>query len=147
VSGWVARMGSRVLTRAFAAGANLAFVCTLASHAGAQSVTGVPKAAPSGAISLTPPKALAPGVVPYPRGAQGAAAVVVELVIDSDGSVSEVRLVEGAARFVEVTMEAARHWRFEPARRGDDVIAARVRMRVDFTPPWSSPPPRLRPGP
>jgi TonB family protein len=123
------------LTRAFAAGAILAFVCTLASHAGAQSVTGVPKAAPSGAISLAPPKPIAAGVVPYPRGAQGTAAVVVELVIDSDGNVSDVRLVEGASPFVEVTMEAAWHWRFEPARRGDDVIAARVRMRVDFTPP------------
>ena len=67
--------------------------------------------------------------------------------VDQGGAGEGHRLVEGAARFVEVTMEAARHWRFEPARRGDDVIAARVRMRVDFTPPWSSPPPRLRPGP
>lgn len=85
--------------------------------------------------SLTPPRMITGGVVPYPMGAAGTATVIVELVVDPLGAVSDVRLVLGAPPFTHATMSAAWHWRFEPALRGDEPIAARVRVRVDFVPP------------
>jgi len=85
--------------------------------------------------ALTPPRAVDAGVVPYPAGASGIATVVVELVVDADGAVENVRLVDGASPFTGAAMTAAWHWRFQPALRGSDAIAARIRMRVDFTPP------------
>jgi TonB family protein len=74
--------------------------------------------------------------------------VVVELIIDVDGSVRDARLVLGALPFSEAALEAAWGWRFEPARRGDRAVAARIRMRVDFTPPRRvAPPPPPSPPP
>src|SRR5262249_21689052 len=42
---------------------------------------------------LTPPRAIDAGRVPYPSGAHGAASVVVELVVDREGRVREVRVL------------------------------------------------------
>jgi TonB-dependent Receptor Plug Domain/Gram-negative bacterial TonB protein C-terminal len=128
-------MGSRGMTRVLAAAAIAALAGMVARKADAQSTSTASSTAEPNKPTLTPPRAINAGVVPYPKGATGMAAVLVELLIDDEGHVSDVRLVSGAAPFVEPTMEAAWHWRFEPARRGDDAIAAHVRMRTDFTPP------------
>jgi hypothetical protein len=48
--------------------------------------------------------------VPYPEGARGSAVVVLELLIEVDGSVSEVVVVEGAEPFAELARSAARDW-------------------------------------
>jgi hypothetical protein len=58
--------------------------------------------------------------------------VVLELVIRADGSVERAVAQSGAAPFVEAAERAALDWRFEPARRGDRAIPARIRFRVLF---------------
>ena len=85
--------------------------------------------------TLTPPRASVAGNVSYPRGATGTAVVLVALVVDTDGSVADTRLLEGEEPFSEATMEAAWHWRFVPATRDGRAVAARIRMRVEFKPP------------
>jgi TonB family protein len=87
------------------------------------------------ANAITPPKALDAGNVPYPDGATGEAEVVVELVIDTAGAVRTARIVEGAEPFGGAVLAAADKFTFEPARRGDVPIAARIRMKVSFHPP------------
>ncbi len=83
---------------------------------------------------LVAPRAIDAGIVAYPAGASGDGVVVVELVIARDGTVNEARALEGeaGAPFVEATLAAARTWRFEPARRGEVTVSARIRMRVEF---------------
>jgi TonB family protein len=88
-----------------------------------------------GRSSLRPPRAVAAGPVPYPDGGAGESVVVIELVVGASGEVEAVRLVSGPAPFAEAALEAAWRFRFDPARRGDDAVAARIRMRVEFTPP------------
>jgi TonB family protein len=70
--------------------------------------------------------------VPYPEGARGDAAVVLELVVEKDGSVSSATVVEGVEPFAERARSAVLAWHFSPARRDDEAVAARVRARVAF---------------
>jgi hypothetical protein len=81
---------------------------------------------------LLPPVAQSSTDVPYPEGAEGDAAVVLELVVETDGSVSSATVVDGVEPFAELARSAALTWRFTPARRAQQPVAARIRARVDF---------------
>lgn len=70
--------------------------------------------------------------VPYPPGAVGDATVVLELIVEKDGSVSRATVLEGSEPFAEHARAAVLAWRFVPARRGDVAVAARIRAQVVF---------------
>jgi TonB family protein len=114
----------------------LAGVLQREARAASPAASGSPAEEPK----LTPPRAVAAGRVPYPPGATGTAVVVVEIVVDAEGEVTKASLVDGSAPFDAVTLDAARRWRFEPARRADAAVAARIRVRVEFTPSTIVPP-------
>src|SRR5260370_33054717 len=84
------------------------------------------------APTLSPPVAQGSTDVPYPPDAQGDAFVVLELVVDIDGSVVRALVKEGAEPFAEQALRAVLTWRFVPARRGSSPVAARIRARVEF---------------
>ena len=88
-----------------------------------------------GPPKLTPPRAVDAGTVPYPPEGTGAAVVILELLVDAEGAVTEARVIEGADPFASAARAEARGWRFAPARRGEVSVAARVRMRVAFEAP------------
>jgi hypothetical protein len=79
-----------------------------------------------------PPLAEGSTDVSYPPGATGDAAVVLELVVEKDGSVSTAVIIEGDEPFAEHARRAVMAWRFVPAQRGDSPVAARIRARVAF---------------
>lgn len=73
----------------------------------------------------------------YPRAAlrkrlQGT--VMVEAQVGADGLPRHVRLqrTSGHPSLDDAALEAVRKWRFIPARRGDEVIEARVVVPVEF---------------
>ncbi len=123
----------------------MAFACLLPRSARAADP---PRADPtknaSALLPITPPVPLSPEIVPYPEGAHGEALVVLELLVDDHGDVTESRVVLGDPPFSDAAWTAARAWRFRPARRGEVDVAAKIRVRVDFTPP--EPPPPLDAG-
>ena len=84
---------------------------------------------------LAPPTALDAGHVAYPLGAQGDAAVVLEVVVEQDGRVGDARVVRGQAPFASAALDAARAWTFVPARRAGEPVSARIRVQVDFRAP------------
>ena len=84
------------------------------------------------AAPLTPPVATGSTDVPYPPNATGDAVVLIELVVETDGTVSSAQVIEGAEPFAEQARSAVLTWRFVPARRGDTPVAARIRARVEF---------------
>lgn len=99
----------------------------------AQRARAEPGAGVTGDVTtVTPPSAVDAGNVVYPLGAQGDAAVILELLVDADGRVREVRVIEGQEPFASAALDAAVGWTFLPARRGDRPVAARVRMEVDL---------------
>jgi hypothetical protein len=88
--------------------------------------------------------------VPYPEGATGEGIVVVEVVVGADGGVRQMKLMEGTEPFASAAIAAAAAFKYAPATRDGQPIAARfhVRMRVaadevdDFI-GWVRPPPPL----
>jgi hypothetical protein len=84
------------------------------------------------AAALTPPVATGSTDVPYPSNASGDAVVLIELVVEIDGTVSSTEVIEGAEPFAAQARRAVLAWRFVPARRGDTPVAARIRARVEF---------------
>jgi protein TonB len=93
-----------------------------------------------GAIELpddaTPPQ-LVPGnpLPPYPpeaRAARRTGVVVLRVVVFADGTVGEVRVVEGQEPFVSTAVRAVRSWRYRPARwKGQSIAVYRV-IRIPF---------------
>jgi hypothetical protein len=81
---------------------------------------------------IIPPTAQGSTDVTYPAGADGDALVVLEIVVEKDGTVSHATVVEGNEPFAEQARHAVLEWHFTPARRGDVPIAVRTRARVAF---------------
>src|SRR6186713_2661042 len=79
------------------------------------------------APELTPPVAQSSTDVAYPAGAEGDATVVLELVVEKDGSVSSATVVEGEPPFADPARTAALTWRFTPAQKDNQPVAARIR--------------------
>ena len=90
--------------------------------------------------ALSPPVPQSSTDVPYPPGASGDAAVLLELVVEKDGRVSRADVIEGDPPFAEQAQRAVLSWRFTPARRGDTPVAARIRARVAFHQEEEEPP-------
>jgi TonB family protein len=92
------------------------------------------------APTATPPR-FAEGTPPIaPVGHETESAeVLVEMIINTDGTVRDARVVTPVGNgFDEAALAAVTSWRFEPARRGETAMAARIRYAVRFDPP---PPP------
>jgi len=79
----------------------------------------------------------------YPESAlkEGKHAQVVLLVtVDTTGHVANVTVAEsGGPALDEAAMAAMRQWTFEPARRGGQPVAARIRVPFHFAPPAAPP--------
>jgi TonB family protein len=88
---------------------------------------------------IVPPRRLDASEVPYPARGKGDATVVITLVVDASGEVSDVTVREGAAPFDAAAIDAVRSWRFAPATRDDVPIVARITATVVFHAP--APPP------
>jgi hypothetical protein len=89
------------------------------------------------AVAEQPSELLAPVVqgstdVPYPEGGEGDALVVLELVVEIDGSVSSAAVLEGGPPFAEQARTAVLTWRFAPAQRDHQPVPARIRAHVAF---------------
>ncbi len=80
----------------------------------------------------TPPVTQGSTDVPYPPHANGDAIVLLELTVETDGTVSNAVVVDGVEPFAEQARRSVLAWRFMPARRGGAPVAARIRARVDF---------------
>jgi TonB family protein len=85
--------------------------------------------------------------VDYPAGGEGDARVVLELVIEKDGSVRDVFVVSGDEPFAAQARRAATSWRFSPAKVGERPVASRIRFEVLFRAPEPAPEPEPEPKP
>jgi len=83
---------------------------------------------------VSPPRVQSPTDVPYPPNAQGDAVVQMELVVEADGTVSSVVVIDGVEPFAEQARAAVLTWRFTAAQQGETPVAARIRARVEFHP-------------
>ncbi|MDF3070821.1 MAG: tonB family protein [Polyangiaceae bacterium] len=71
----------------------------------------------------------------YPSGAQGEASVALELTLSAGGDVTKAVALEGDEPFTTRARDAAQRWKFKPATRDGQPIAAKIRFLVRFVPP------------
>jgi len=83
------------------------------------------------ALKVEPPHPVYTAVS-YPALGRGDARVVLELLIGADGLVVEARAVEGQNPFAEAALASTHDWRFQPARRGDRAVPAKIRFEVRY---------------
>jgi TonB family protein len=96
------------------------------------------------AAEVVPPRRLDAARVAYPASGKGDATVVLAVVIDAVGAVTDVTVREGEAPFVAAAVAAVKAWRFAPATRDDAPIPSRILTTVTFRAPPPTPP---RPAP
>lgn len=85
--------------------------------------------------SLVAPHLLSEARIDYPDGATGSAEVVLELVVEADGTIGDVRTIEGDEPFASAAQSGVRAYRFAPATRAGKAVRARIRIATTFTPP------------
>ncbi|WP_437967000.1 TonB-dependent siderophore myxochelin receptor MxcH [Sorangium sp. So ce260] len=105
---------------------------------------GADRAAPgAGAAPIEPPRLLELAEAEYPPAARAArleGTVVLKLLIDAAGRVTEAEVTRPAGNgFDEAARAAALRFRFTPARRGGAAVAARILYGVDFRLPAEPP--------
>jgi protein TonB len=59
--------------------------------------------------------------------------VVLLMTVDERGLPIQVQVLEGAPAFHEAALQAARQWRFEPARLEGRPVAASFRLTLKFS--------------
>lgn len=88
-------------------------------------------AAPSDAI----PFPIAHVQPPHPPSVISGGVVLVEALVGPDGDVGQARLVGSGAGFEQAALDAARGWRFRPARRDGNPVSAYVYLIFGFRVP------------
>jgi vitamin B12 transporter len=85
---------------------------------------------------VEPPRLVQPAEAEYPESARvegTEGAVVLRLTVDAEGGVKQADVVESAGQvFDQAARLAVLRFRFTPARRGDQNVAARVLYRYEF---------------
>jgi hypothetical protein len=67
--------------------------------------------------------------------------VTLDLVVSAEGKVLSAALIEGSPELGELARATALAWTFEPARRADTPVSAKIRVRVTFERRAPTPPP------
>lgn len=92
---------------------------------------------PGSESALTPPEVLESVEATYPLKARAAGRegrVELTVTVLADGSVGEVEVATSGGEELDVAAVAAvRQWRFKPARRGDEAVAARITIPFQFS--------------
>lgn len=89
--------------------------------------------------TLTPPRVVKQVDAIYPPEAMAeslAGQVVLFVTVGADGTVMEIAIAESAGRVLDHAAKSAMlQWQFEPAMRGRQAVAARIRVPFRFSPP------------
>ncbi|NMO13784.1 TonB-dependent receptor [Pyxidicoccus fallax] len=97
---------------------------------------------PGADATLVPPTLVADSPAPWPEGLEGTPGeVTLELLVDAQGAVSEVKVVQASAepRLTEAALKAAPGLRFNPATLGGQPVAVRLPFVYRFQPPVQVP--------
>lgn len=89
---------------------------------------------------LEPPRVLEASVAPYPSGEPAptgdSVKVLLRVTLSPEGTVAETEVLESPGdAFTQVAEATVRSWRFAPAMRDGQPVAAQVPVEVPFAPP------------
>ncbi len=72
---------------------------------------------------------------PYPSQALLGGEVVLDAMVDRNGQLADIKVVRGAAPFLDKVLSAVKTWSFLPARENGEAVEARVGIAFQFVPP------------
>ena len=77
----------------------------------------------------------APPYPPLARRMREQGKVVLRVLVSADGRAEkvELRATSGSPRLDQSAQETVKHWKFVPARQGDEKVAAWVLVPISFT--------------
>jgi len=78
-------------------------------------------------------KTVKPDYPAIARSARIYGKVIVEVTINEQGGVSTARAIEGPPVLRQAAIDAAKQWKFEPARRGSRAVVDTVKIAFNFT--------------
>jgi len=108
----------------------------MTSHVAAAQVEAAapaPDSASAPAVEVVPPRALETTIAP-PEQASELVEVVLELIIDAEGHVTNSKAIEGQEPFRSAAESASTHFKFSPALRQGVPVPSKVRFLVRFEP-------------
>lgn len=79
-----------------------------------------------------PPAPLSVVGVPYPPQALFGGNVLLDALVDADGKLSDIRVVNGDDPFLNAVLDAVRTWSFSPAHRDGHVVPGRIGIVFQF---------------
>ena len=87
---------------------------------------------PQAQRGYVPPSPVSVVGVPYPPQALFGGEVFLDALVDSDGKLADVRVVNGDEPFLDVVLEAIHTWSFTPARVDGRAVEARIGIAFQF---------------
>lgn len=72
---------------------------------------------------------------PYPSQALVGGEIVLDALVDRHGQLADIKVVRGAAPFLQNVLNAVQTWSFLPARVNGDAVEARIGIAFQFAPP------------
>lgn len=96
---------------------------------------------------VLPPRAIGELAAEYPEGGVGEHDCEVQLVVGIDGVPRDVTVLACPSPFAEAAAGAAAAWRFDPATRTGQPVAAKIRLQIHFSDPAPPPPEPAAPEP
>jgi TonB family protein len=84
---------------------------------------------------------VAPVYPPLARQARIQGTVILKIVINKDGDVRDVQLVNGHPMLAPAAVEAVKQWKYQPYTRDGEVVVASTMVRVEFK--LDQPPPMM----
>lgn len=84
---------------------------------------------------VKPPRPLFTPAPVYPviaRQARVQGTVLIDAIVDTDGSVIEVKLVSGNPLLIQAALDAVRNWRYEPSYLNGEVVQVALIVTVTF---------------
>jgi outer membrane biosynthesis protein TonB len=92
------------------------------------------------AVSYAPPQVLTAAYSPYPTGGLASGAVVMDVNIDSHGSITKIVTVRDVPTLTAAAAAALKNWTFKGASYGNTPIASKVVVAMVFRNPATARP-------
>jgi protein TonB len=107
-------------------------VCVLAVALGIAAAQSGTRQVP---LRYDPPAVLSTVDAVYPVQSVASGTVVLEVSLDDNGKIAEVKVVRGIASLTEPAEHSVRQWKFQPAKLDGKPVPSKIVAAFSFVPP------------
>lgn len=86
-------------------------------------------------VRYEPPSVVSSAEAVYPMRSVASGTVVLELSLDENAKITDIRVVHGIASLTEPAKHSAKQWKFHPAMLDGKPVASKFAVAFTFVPP------------